>query len=181
MLETPGSLPPLICTTALGPQRLDRKRFCARRESAVVRGGRCMGAGMASQTSRTKPGDRDQLRDQNRCSREWALELCRGLQYFIIKHHMWQERNARTFFFHSSGLPIRYTSQVKGLVTQSYPTLCNPMDCSLPGFSVHGILQARILERSLFPTPGDLPHPEIEPGFPALQADSLPSEPPGKP
>ena len=29
---------------------------------------------------------------------------------------------------------------------QSCPTLCNPMDCSLPGFSVHGILQARILE-----------------------------------
>ena len=29
---------------------------------------------------------------------------------------------------------------------QSCPTLCNPMDCSLPGFSVHGILQARTLE-----------------------------------
>ena len=35
---------------------------------------------------------------------------------------------------------------VKMLVTQSYPTLCDPMDCSLPGSSVHGILQARILE-----------------------------------
>ena len=32
------------------------------------------------------------------------------------------------------------------LFTQSCPTLCNPMDCSLPGFSVHGILQARLLE-----------------------------------
>ena len=32
------------------------------------------------------------------------------------------------------------------LVTQSYPTLCNDKDCSLPGSSVHGILQARILE-----------------------------------
>ena len=31
-------------------------------------------------------------------------------------------------------------------VAQSCPTLCNPMDCSLPGFSIHGILQARILE-----------------------------------
>jgi len=30
-------------------------------------------------------------------------------------------------------------------VSQSCPTLCDPMDCSLPGFSVHGILQARIL------------------------------------
>ena len=32
------------------------------------------------------------------------------------------------------------------LVTQSCPTLCSPMDCSLPGFSIHGILQARLLE-----------------------------------
>ena len=31
-------------------------------------------------------------------------------------------------------------------VTQSCPTLCDPLDCSLPGSSVHGILQARILE-----------------------------------
>ena len=34
----------------------------------------------------------------------------------------------------------------EGEVTQSYPTLCDPVDCSLSGFSVHGILQARILE-----------------------------------
>ena len=32
------------------------------------------------------------------------------------------------------------------LVTQSCPTLCDSMDCSLPGSSVHGILQARTLE-----------------------------------
>ena len=31
-------------------------------------------------------------------------------------------------------------------VAQSCPTLCNPMDCSPPGSSIHGILQARILE-----------------------------------
>ena len=34
----------------------------------------------------------------------------------------------------------------EGEVAQSCPTLCDPMDCSLPGFSIHGILQARILE-----------------------------------
>ena len=34
----------------------------------------------------------------------------------------------------------------KVLVTQSCPTLCDPMDCSLQGFSVYGILQARMLE-----------------------------------
>ena len=32
-----------------------------------------------------------------------------------------------------------------------------------------------------FPSPGDLPNPGIEPGSPALQADAIPSEPPGKP
>ena len=37
------------------------------------------------------------------------------------------------------------------LVTQSCPTLCDPMDCNLPGFSVHGILQARILEQVAIP------------------------------
>ena len=52
---------------------------------------------------------------------------------------------------------------------------------SPPGFSVHGILQARILEWLLFLSPGDLPGPGIEPTSPELQADSLPSEPPGKP
>ena len=65
------------------------------------------------------------------------------------------------------------------LVIRSCPTLCDPMDCSPPGSSFHGILQARILEWP-FPSPGELPNPEIEPRSPALQADSLPSEPPGK-
>ena len=51
------------------------------------------------------------------------------------------------------------------------------MDCSLPGSSVHGILQERILKWVSAPSPGDLPNPEIEPGSPAWQADSLPSEP----
>ena len=54
------------------------------------------------------------------------------------------------------------------------------MDCGPPGSSVHGILQARILERVAIPA-GDLPDPGMEPGTPALQMDSLPSEPPGKP
>ena len=44
--------------------------------------------------------------------------------------------------------------------------LCDPMHCSLPGSSVHGILQARILEWVVFPSPGDLPDPGIEPCLP---------------
>ena len=66
-------------------------------------------------------------------------------------------------------------------VSQSCLTLCSPMDCSPPGSSVHGILQARILEWVDISSPGDLPDPGIELGPPVLQADSLPSEPLGKP
>ena len=62
-----------------------------------------------------------------------------------------------------------------------YSCLENPMDCSLPGSSIHGIFQARILEWVAISSPGDLPNPGIEPRSPSLQADTLPSEPPGKP
>ena len=58
-------------------------------------------------------------------------------------------------------------------------TLCDPMDCSPPGSSVHGILQAGIVEWVAIPSPGDLPSPGIKPRSPALIADFLPSEPPG--
>ena len=49
------------------------------------------------------------------------------------------------------------------------------------GLYNHGILQARILEWVTIPSPGDLPNPRIEPRSPALQVDSLPAEPQGKP
>ena len=53
--------------------------------------------------------------------------------------------------------------KVKALVAQLCPTLCNPMDCSPPGSSFHGILQARIWSGLPFPSPGDLHNPGIEP------------------
>ena len=66
---------------------------------------------------------------------------------------------------------IRKKSEVK--LAQSCPTLCDPLD----------ILQARIPEWVAFPfpSPGDLPNPGIKHRSPALQVDSLPAEPPGKP
>ena len=66
-------------------------------------------------------------------------------------------------------------------VIQSCLTFCDSIDCSPPGSSIHGIFQARYWSGLPFPSPGDLPDPGIEPGAPALQADSLPSEPRGKP
>ena len=69
---------------------------------------------------------------------------------------------------------------MKVLVAQLCPTLCDPMDCSPPGSSVHGLLQARILGVGSTLLQGNLPDTGIKPGSSALQADSLPSEPPGK-
>ena len=68
------------------------------------------------------------------------------------------------------------------LCAQSCLTLCDPMDCSPPGSSVHGIFQAKILKwvaisfsRGSSPTQG-----LKETVSPALQTDSLPAEPSGK-
>ena len=57
-------------------------------------------------------------------------------------------------------LPHKFLSPWYMLSLQLCPAVCDPVDCSLPGSSDHGILQARILEKRLaFPTPGDLPGP----------------------
>ena len=66
------------------------------------------------------------------------------------------------------------------LFAQLCPTLCEPMDCSPPGFSVHGILQARILEWVAIPFFCGSFWPRDWTRSPALQVDSLPSELPGK-
>ena len=63
---------------------------------------------------------------------------------------------------------------------QSCPTLCDPIDGSPADSSVPGILQARILEWVAISFSVYLPNPGIKPGSPALQGDSLPTEPPGK-
>ena len=64
-------------------------------------------------------------------------------------------------------------------------TLCDPMDCSPLGSSVHGILQERILEWVAMASSRVLPEhvsfPNTSPVSPALQMDSVPTEPPGKP
>ena len=67
------------------------------------------------------------------------------------------------------------------LVTQLCLILCDSIDCSLPGSSVHGILQQEYWSGLPFPSPGDLPDPGIKPGSPTLQANSLPYEPLRKP
>ena len=43
------------------------------------------------------------------------------------------------------------------------PALCDPVECSPPGSSVHGLSQARIQEWVALSSPEDIPHPGIEP------------------
>ena len=71
---------------------------------------------------------------------------------------------------------MKYESEV----AQLCPTLCDPMDCSPPGSSIHGILWARILEwvAISFSRGSSWPRDQTQV---ALQADTLTSEPPGKP
>ena len=66
------------------------------------------------------------------------------------------------------------------LIAQSCPTLCNPMDRSPPGSSVHGIFQARILEWVAIFYSRDLLDPGIEPISPALAGRFFTTEPPGE-
>ena len=58
-------------------------------------------------------------------------------------------------------------------VSRSVLSLCDPVDCSLPDSSVHGILQARIPEWVAIPFSRDLPDPGIEPRSLALQVDDF--------
>ena len=70
------------------------------------------------------------------------------------------------------------------LVTQSCPTLCDTLDCSLPGSSVHGILQARILEWVAIPFfrgSSLTSQPRDQTWASHIAGRFLPSEPPGKP
>ena len=67
---------------------------------------------------------------------------------------------------------LKYTIQhIACMCARSCPTLCDPMDCSLPGSSVHGIFQQEYWSGLPFPTPGDVTSPGIKPAslvFPAL-------------
>ena len=90
---------------------------------------------------------------------------------------MSQDREKTNLNTHDPKLPFLWPrTHAKSL--QLCPTLCDPMDCSLPGSSVHDIFQARILEWVATPFSRGSSPPGIEPGSPALWGDSFLSEPP---
>ena len=65
-------------------------------------------------------------------------------------------------------------------VTKSCLTLCDPINCSLPGSSVHGISKARILKWVAISSSGNLPDRGIKPTSPTLAGGFFTTEPPGK-
>ena len=109
------------------------------------------------------------------------LQLHKGNEYFILEESNlpWWRARDKNGWVHVRSPWALYPSTLC-LVTQSCLTLCDPMDCSPPGSSVHGDSPAKNTEVGC-PPPGDLPNPEIEPRSPRLWADSLPFEPPEKP
>ena len=68
-----------------------------------------------------------------------------------------------------------------GLVSKSCPTLATPWTIAYQASQSMEFSRQEYWSGLPFPSPGDLPDPEMEPGSHALQADSLPIEPPGKP
>ena len=66
------------------------------------------------------------------------------------------------------------------LAAQSCPILCDPMDCSSPGSSVHGDSPARVLQWVAIPFSRGSSQPRDWTQVSCIAADSLPSEPPGK-
>ena len=75
--------------------------------------------------------------------RDWALPKMHVLKPHTVKYgRMWllKDRSLKRC------LSYKWNGAKNGLVPQLYMTLCDPMNCSLPGSSVHGISQARILE-----------------------------------
>ena len=70
---------------------------------------------------------------------------------------------------------------VSGLVDKSCPTLATPWTVVCQASLSIGFSRQEYWSGLPFPSLGDLPKQGIEPGSPALQVDSLPSEPPGKP
>ena len=104
------------------------------------------------------------------------LNLAPCKQIPVVHFSVYIHRDLQT---HVSNVVVKDGSESG--VTQSCPTLCNPMDCSPPHSSVHGIFQARVLEWVIISFSRRSSWPRDWTRSPILQADALPSEPPGKP
>ena len=128
--------------------------------------------------------DKSSKQNESREERGWELT---GLFYQVssvpvkcIKFQSqlqvdWLEETPQHFF---SGNTYFVVVVVFHTLHHVWP-FCDPMNCNLPDSSVHGILQARILEWLPLPSPGDLPNPGMDPSSPT--GGYFTNEPQGKP
>ena len=91
-----------------------------------------------------------------------AIEVLPGPRILKQLNLPFKTQMTKKIIFLGSCGPISLTC-VYAQSLQSCPTLCDPMDCSPLGSSVHGILQTRVLKWVAMPSSGDLPSPGIEP------------------
>ena len=104
--------------------------------------------------------------------KEQPFPLCYSISQYFFKLPWWE-----SWFWHASKFDIYWS----GLVVQLCPAFCDPMDCSPPDSSVHEILQARILEWVAIPFSRGSSWSKDGIWVFCIEADSSPSEPPGKP
>ena len=103
----------------------------------------------------------------------YIYKVYKTLEFTLITLFSWSLPLTLTSW-HTSEEKIDCYRGYECTCAQLYLTLCEFMDCSPPGSSVHGTSQARILQWVAIPFSKDLPYPAIEPASSALQADSLP-------
>ena len=101
--------------------------------------------------------------------------------FFDFYFRYLQELGVQLFFLFLQIIQFFLSVCVYMLVTHLCPTPCDPKDCSSPGSSVCGILQTIMLEWVAIPFSKGSSQPKDQTRSPALQADSLTSEPPKKP
>ena len=118
--------------------------------------------------------------DGGDCSHEIKRHLLLGRKAMRNLDSILKSRDitlpAKVYIVKAMAFPVVMYGCDKVKVAQLCPTLCDPMDCI-----VHGVLQARILEWVAFPFSRGSSQPRDQTQVSTLQADSLPTEPPGKP
>ena len=111
----------------------------------------------------------------------WILSISVTVTPFVFFTVIFAETKTLMCLAHTRfSINIWYKTNRKCLKL-SHVWLCDSIDCRMPGSSVHAILQAKILEWVAIHFSRKFFDPRIKPGSPALQADSLLSDPPGKP
>ena len=108
---------------------------------------------------------------------------CRKGTLLLLGNTMVNDKGKQnpTSWFIKAGQRLINSAWMHAQLFRSFPTLWDPMDCSLPRSSVCGISQTKILSGLSFPPPGDLSNPGVEPTSPVLAGRFFTTEPPGKP